>query len=145
MIRVILEAADKGGIWLAVLVAIVVSFIALLLVYTRAEVPIVGVQAPATTEQHIVAATGAEGFPVEAFCKDAATQVKALPNPDASGITYQLLRTRDNVPEAVIWAAGLQGDNLSATHYWFDDQHVQQSEPAVVTPGARRCIEGKAP
>ena len=125
----------------AALCSLTLSAAALFIVYTGA--PAVGIDTQ-PSEVKVVPASGPEGFPVEVFCKDDATQVKAIPNPDADGITYQLMRVRDRVPEAVVWASGINGDNLGATYYWYDDQNVQQSRAAVVTPGARRCIEDKA-
>lgn len=139
----IIEAGGKGGWALALIVGLAGIALAALAIYTRPDVPVIG-SPPATTEEKVVASTGAEGFPVDLFCNDDGTQVKALPNPDASGVTYQLVRVRDGVPEAVIWPSGAHGDNLAATHYWYDDEKVQQSEPAIVTPAARRCVEEKA-
>lgn len=138
--KTLILAAKNWGWALAIGLALV----ALAVVYSRPDVPVVG-QPPATTEEKIVAATGAEGFPVETFCKDPLTQVKPLENPPGvSGLTFQLVRLRDGVQEAVIWQSGEHGDNLGAIRYWFDENGVQQSANAVVTSRARDCIQEKA-
>ena len=97
-----------------------------------------------TTEVKIVPATGAEGFPVEAFCNDPLTKVDELPAPDASGITYQLLRIKDAKAETVIWTTGPTNDSSIAKHFYYGDDGKQREESAIVTAKARECIERKA-
>lgn len=127
-----------------VVIGVLVAWSIVLSLYVLAGKPAGDLPVIGGDTQQIVPASGPEGFPVEPFCKDPATQIKALTTPDAPGITYQMLRLRDGVPEAVIWPAGEHGDNLVATRYWYDDNHVQQSQTATVTPAARRCVETKA-
>ena len=90
-----------------------------------------------------VPATGVEGFPVDLFCADPLTTVQDFEAPDASGITYQLLRVRDGKTETVVIVMGANGDTRVATHY-YDSLVGQQSEPAFVNEKARECIEDKA-
>ena len=89
--------------------------------------------------RNVLPASGIEGFPGAVFCNDPQTIVTALPAPDASGLTYQLLRIVNGVTETVVWVSG----SRTATHY-YDSTVGQQSEPAVIDNDAKRCIEGKA-
>ena len=136
------KALSNWG-WLA---ALAVTALALAIVYTRP----VGV-IPATTERKIVVApaSGIEGFDVGPFCADPLTSVRAFPSPDASGVTYQLTRMRDQKAETVTLVLGADESVVMATHYYDAVVNVrggteQQGEPAFVNADARKCVEGKA-
>ena len=116
------------------LLAVVVAVLAVVVVYSRPIPALI----PATTETHIVPATGEQGFPVETFCEDSKTTVKEKEHPDESGTTYELIRIRDGVIESVVWTSGPDGDNPIATHYAYLGD--QQREQATVTKEARECI-----
>lgn len=126
---------------MALAVSIATAFIVIGVVYKGA--PAVGIDTRPAEDVTIVPATGDEGFPVETFCQDDKTTVKAIPAPDASGVTYQMLRVRDGVTETVRVVTNAQDEVAVGTHYW-DQDGVQQDEPAVVTQAARECIDTKA-
>lgn len=89
----------------------------------------------------VVPASGIEGFKVALLCSDPQTRVTALPAPDTTGPTYQLLRIVNGITETVVWVSG--GGNRTASHY-YDSTVGQQSEPAVIDDDAKRCIEKRA-
>jgi len=136
--RVFAAARDWGWL-LAIAVSVVVSVIAVALVYSRLDVPGVG-KLPATTEE-IVPTSGLEGFPVEEFCEDPATEVKYSIIPHV-GFSHELLRLKDGVTELVTISITEEGEVLPGTHY-YDTNVGQQSEPAIAGDGAVRCIEDK--
>src|SRR3990167_859092 len=90
----------------------------------------------------IAPASGIEGFDTTLFCNDKLTKVKAIPAPDASGITYELTRVRDQKTETVVVVLAPDQSILLAKHY-YDAAVGQQSEPAIVGEDARKCIEKK--
>ena len=87
----------------------------------------------------VVPASGIEGFKVAVFCSDPQTKVTALPAPDATGLTYQLLRIVNGVTETVVWVTGTR----TATHY-YDSTVGQQSEPAIISDAAKECVERRS-
>ena len=126
------------------MLALVVAAAALTLVVGASRATNTPIPGAESTEVKVVAATGAEGFPVEAFCNDPLTKVAELPAPDASGITYQLLRIRDGKSETVVWTTGPTSNSPIAKHFYYDEAGKQQNEAAIVTAGAKNCIEEKA-
>ena len=125
----------RGVVVFALLVAM--AWTAML--YSRAPAE-VGIPLPVT--ERIVPATGVEGFNTAIFCEDDLTRVKALPAPDASGVTYQLTRMKDGVFETVTVVLNPTGETVTATHY-YDTAVGQQPQPAVINDAARKCITGK--
>lgn len=91
----------------------------------------------------VVPASGVQGFMAGPFCADPLTQVRALPAPDASGTTYQLLRVRDLKTETVTVVIGADKSLIVATHY-YDSAIGQQSEPAILDEDARSCVLRRA-
>lgn len=91
----------------------------------------------------LVPASGIEGYDVLSFCNDPLTHVRPFPVPDSAGVTYQLTRVRDLKTETVTVVFAPDHTLLLAKHY-YDTAIGQQSEPAIVTEQARRCIEEKA-
>ena len=88
---------------------------------------------------NIVAASGLPAFPVETFCMDPMTEVLALPAPDSSATTFQLLRVRGGVPESLVWIEG----NAVGTHF-YQGADIQQSNVASVSAAAVACILRKS-
>lgn len=104
----------------------------------------VGAGSPGNSTTIVVPASGIEGFPVEAFCQHTLTKVQALPAPDA-GITYQLTRVLDNVSETVTVVTDPAGKvNTQFSRHYYDTTVGQDSQPAVVTDAALKCIKDKA-
>lgn len=92
----------------------------------------------------IVPASGVEGFNTERFCADPLTQVRQFISPDASGVTYQLMRVRDGVAETVTVVYAADSSVLVAQHYYDTATAGQQSEPAILNVEAQKCMRGKA-
>lgn len=138
----ITKAAADGGIYLAIIIAAFITIVVVAWIYLRADLPIFGTP-PATTEQHIIAASGEQGFDVEPFaCDDPLTRISGTVAPDASGITYTLQRTRDGRTETVVLVRALDGTWPYAKHFWEDDK--QNANSAFVSDKALACIERKA-
>lgn len=128
----------KGVNTYAGLIALVVSIVVLVVVFTR-PVDVI----PTTTQQNILPATGEQGFNAKTFCEDSLTSVSKVIAPDASGVTYQMQRVKDGVSETVTIVLAQTHDVLFATHYW-DTPNGQQSEPAFVDEGVEKCLERKS-
>ena len=118
--------------------ALLVACFALFLVYTRPIPELI----PATTSTNVVPATGEEGFNVAVFCDDKLTSVRATIAPDASGVTYELRRVKNNVTETVTIVLAQTGDILYAKHF-SDGPAGQESGAAFVTDQAKQCITRK--
>lgn len=111
-----LKARMRLWDWKAVSVFASICAVALAgaaLVVALVALPEAGVDTtPTASDGHtieIVPATGEQGFPAELFCSDPETAVSLLLVPDGSGETYQLVRVRNLVPEAVVWPSMLAG------------------------------------
>lgn len=133
-------ALDNGG-WLLALSLVSAALIIFLVVLPGLGADTTPISDDKTVRQ--VPSEGDTGFPVEFFCQDSDTKVTALPAPDASGITYQLVRVKNGVTESVIYNTGPSDSSRVATHY-FDQAGQQQSEPAFVNDKAKDCIERRA-
>jgi hypothetical protein len=130
--------ALRGYGWLVSLIAsIVVCVVTVVVIYSRAPA-VVGIPLPETVEE--VPSTGAQGFPVDVFCEDAATEVTVTVLQDV-GESFEALRIKDGVPELVVWNTD-ETDNRLATYY-FMDAGVQQSGVAVVNDAAATCMREK--
>ena len=133
------EAAQRWA-WRGVsLLALGAALAALALVYSEAPSR-VGLPLPESV--NVVPASGPAGFPVEAFACDDATTVRATVTPD--GISYEVLRVKDNVPELVVWVPGDGPDNPLATWYHLASDGTQLADTAIVNPRAAGCIRERA-
>jgi hypothetical protein len=123
--------------WLHVIVVgIAVTALAVALQSADQKVPVLSPE-----PVKVVPAVGAQGYPVEAFCRDDATAVRlSIPPPDSTfRATYDMDRRVGGVHETVTVSVYADGSAVG-THY--DSGNVPHD--ANVTPGALRCIEGKA-
>ncbi len=128
--------------WLHVLLQFSGVIAVLLVVYVILGEPS-GVDVPVGEKaDNIVASTGIDGFPVADFCNDPLTKVDPFVAPDASGVTYQLLRVRNGVTETVIVVLDKDGSVVVGKHY-FDAADGQHVEPAFLTDSARNCLKKK--
>lgn len=96
----------------------------------------------------IVPNTGIEGWKALEFCKDPKTEVQAFNSPDASGITYQMMRVRDGVPESATFVYSPTGQMVIGKHYFNVEvspgHYEQRSEDAIVSrENLVACIAGK--
>lgn len=138
--QIVKDALDNGG-WQTVVIVLLAGLVVFLVL-----LPVLGADTTPVTDDKtvkIVPAQGETGFPVETFCRDPLTKVTVTPNPDASGITYQLVRVKDSITESVVYTTGPDDANRAATHY-KDVAGTQESEPAFVNDKARDCLEDKA-
>jgi hypothetical protein len=88
----------------------------------------------------LVPSTGVQGFPVAVFCEDPATVVSVGHAPDASGLTYTLVRDQNGVFESVIVI--VSGEITTGTHY-SDSPDGQVAQPANVDDEAMVCISDR--
>src|SRR3990167_2684973 len=138
-----MRAEEMGLRGLTLLVAATALAVSIAgVVSTRANLPVTRDLTGTETKIMIAPASGIEGFDTTLFCNDKLTKVKAIPAPDASGITYELTRVRNQKTETVLVVLAPDQSILLAKHY-YDAAVGQQSEPAIVEEDARKCIEKK--
>lgn len=105
-----------------------------------------GAPPPGTGDvEHVVPATGVQGFNVEGFCKDDATTAKQLIVPDGTGTYWELSRLKDGVTETVQVHFLSTGEvDQTYSRHFINSAVGQTPEPAYLTDAAISCVKGKA-
>lgn len=132
----------RAEILTAAIVGVIVSQV-VMGAYVLSGQPAGNLPGTGDTIQNVVPATGDQGFNAETFCSDPETSVSKAISPDATGVTYEMKRVRDGVSETVTVVLAQTGDVLYAKHF-YDQDGVQQSQPAFVDDDVKRCIEKKS-